>query len=222
MRALFWLLMPFMFAAARAALAQTGCPGTACPQDAPVELQFDLTVDPSGANIWNGPGPMPTHLQETFFVDPASAAGHGPGGVSFVSHDGILMDKVSVDFAASNVSLTADGLLLQQLPSGTFSFSGDRVGLEGLYFGGLSLPNGGAGADFITLNPQVPPDWAAFLSPSIWFSDGPGFLQGPFGQLSFQMQGQGQVVSAPEPGILALCALGGLALFGMHRRRRTR
>ncbi len=158
---------------------------------------------------------MPTTLQETFFVDPASATGSyltEPG-----REGGSVLGHIAESFTASDITLTTNGQILQQSASGTFTFSGDRAsdyGPSGSFFGGLSLPDGGGGSDFASQYAQAPPDWAAFLSTSSYHSDTGLFtLSGSFGELDVVPQGQAVSVKVPEPGALPLWALAAAGLL---------
>ncbi len=229
MRALAWLLTVPWCAAASSAWAQSACTPEPCAAGTAVEMQFTFYVVPTGQggegwppNVWNGPGPIPSTLQETFFVDPASATGTfftEPG-----RQGGSVLGHVAETFTASDITLTTNGQILQQSASGTFSFSGDRAsdyGPSGSFFGGLSLPDGGGGSDFASQYAQAPPDWAGFLSTSSYHTDTSLFiLSGSFGELDVVPQGQAASVSVPEPGVLSLWALAAAGLLAMHRRSR--
>ncbi len=193
-------------------------------------MQFSFYVIPPGQgypgqppDVWTGPGPMPTTLQESFWVDPASATG------SYVTYPGeqggLVLSRVDEAFTASNVTLTANGQIVQQSASGSFTIWGDRANLfgpGGSFFGYVTLPGGQGGSDFGSDYAQAPPDWAAFLMTSDFRSDtGPFTLSGSFGELSVFMQdGHPVPVSVPEPGVLALCVLAAAGLVAMHRRPR--
>ncbi len=207
----------------------TTCEPTVRAPTSTVEMQFNFTVVPADLfpdyyppSIWNGPGPMPTTLQETFFVDPASASGNWS---SIPTQTGALLDRINETFTASDMTLTANGQVLQSLASGSFRVGGDGVGYPGpgrSFFGFVEIPNGGGGANVFTNFAQAPPDWAAFLSTSHYCTDiSPFTISGSFGTLDVFWSG-GAVpssVSVPEPGSLALFALAGLALLWAHRDR---
>jgi hypothetical protein len=230
-RPLSWLLTVSLSVATSVAVAQGNCSPAPCPGGAPVEMQFTFQVVPTGeggdgwpANVWNVPGPIPVTLQETFFVDPASVTGSyttEPG-----QQGGLLLSHIDESFTASNITLTANGLLLQQSATGAFSIFGDRASdaaAGSIFFGGVAVPGGGGGSDFFSANAQAPPDWAAFLSTTTFGTDTGLFtLSGTFGQLDVVPDGRAVVsaVSVPEPALAPLWALGAAILGAMHLRRR--
>ena len=228
MRVLAAFTLPLVCGAASVAWAQGSCTPAPCAPGAPIEMQFTLSVVPTGqggdgwpANVWNGPGPTPTTLQETFFVDPASASGTyltEPG-----RQGGAVLGHIDESFTASDIMLTANGRTLQQSSSGMFTLSGDRAsndGPPGTFFGGLALPVGGGGSDFASQFAQAPPDWAAFLSTANFHTDTGLFtVSGAFGQLDVVPLGQAVVVSVPEPPALPLCVLAVMGLLAAHWRR---
>jgi hypothetical protein len=233
MRTLVWVTAIPLWAASFCALAQSNCSPTPCPAGSLVEMQFNFTVVPDSqgpgpefwtGNVWNGPGPMPTTLSETFFVDPGSASGplvEIPG-----TNGGLVLARLDESFAASNMTLTANGQVVQQLASGSFWITGDRANDQGpaaSFFGGIRLPNGAGGSDFFTQYAQAPPDWDALLSTSRYNGNLDLFsISGAFGSLDVLLNGSAIPTAAvPEPGTLALCLLAGLGLLVIHRRRGT-
>ncbi|MBS0578670.1 MAG: PEP-CTERM sorting domain-containing protein [Proteobacteria bacterium] len=234
MRTLVWVVTAIpLWAVSFCAVAQSNCSPTPCAATSLVEMQFNFTVVPNGGgpgswpdNIWNGPGAMPTTLTESFFVDPSTAQGSWSAVPGI--NGGSVLGRIDESFSASNMTLTADGKVIESLSSGTFAFGGATpfpYGPGASYFGGARLPNGGGGADFFTQYALAPPDWTAFLGTAAFFSAGQEFsISGAFGFLNVNAQGQGipASVAVPEPGTLALCTLAGLGVLLVQRRRSAR
>lgn len=192
-----------------------------------VEYTFNGSIDGEATGgvptVWNGPGPQPSTFQMTFDVDTLSPMNSfsytfGP------SSAGPSIDAISVDVAVTNVSFSFDGTPVLQSPQGSFAFSGTLLG-EFSLVGGFGLAaTDGAGFIFVpdfglgvttqaALTGSSDP-LGLLLSGSAFHADSgdPSYLSFGDSQLEAVISGQGTAVSAPEPDILALLVLAGIAM----------